>query len=286
FVSQGPDPSGWLAAISVYFLFLALTGLRLSPRLCMFMGVAEAVEFLLLGLVAQALGGPALPIPQQATVAVLMVASGFVLAFSAHNAQQLVIRMGQVERERAHLEGVAEATRRLAITDELTGLHNRRHFQDELRAQMLHTKAHHRTLTILMIDVDRFKEINDALGHQAGDQTLNQLASVLGRHARSADLVARVGGDEFAVLLYGADFATGKVIAERLCEAVRNEIFDAVRDLAELRPTLSIGLACFPIHARDAEELLVAADKALYAAKKAGRDRVAEATPETTKAFL
>jgi predicted signal transduction protein with EAL and GGDEF domain len=136
FLSSGPVATSWLAASTVYFLFIALTGIRISPRLCVFMGMAAAVEFTLVNQFAQAIGGLGLPLSQQAAVGAVMVVSGLVLAVSAGNARRLMMRMVLSERERIHIESIAEVTRRQAITDELTGIFNRRHFYDEIRLQI------------------------------------------------------------------------------------------------------------------------------------------------------
>ncbi|MBI2953200.1 MAG: GGDEF domain-containing protein [Chloroflexi bacterium] len=274
FLSQGPDPSGWITSIGVYFLFVALTGLRFSPYLCLFMGLLAAIEFLLVNEVAQVLGGQSLPLLQKATISVLMIASGFVLAVAVDNARRLVVRIGLAERERARLENITEATRRLAITDDLTGLANRRHFQDELQRQLLHPERKSPTMTVLMIDVDDFKDINDRLGHQVGDEVMRQIAAVLVQCIRSSDLVARVGGDEFGVLLYEADATQAQILAERLCEAVRRHTFETVGGPIRVRTSVSVGLASLPRDGRDIDALLAAADKALYVAKSFGKNQV------------
>ncbi len=278
FVSRGPDPTGWVTTIAVYFLFIVLTGLRFTPRLCLAMGVFAAIDFTLVNRLAQAVGGGGLPLPQEATIAVLMIAAGIVLAISVRSARRLVIRMGMVERERAHLEGVAEATKRLAMTDELTGLHNRRFFQEELERELLRAKRNLRSLAVLVIDVDNFKDVNDRLGHLAGDEVLRQITALLRQHTRSSDVVARLGGDEFGMMLLEVDATRAEALAVRLCEALRNHRFDMVGDLAGLRPTMSIGLACFPQDGRDMNSLLTAADKGMYAAKSSGKDQVKYAT--------
>ena len=122
------------------------------------------------------------------------------------------------------MEGVAELTRRLAITDELTELYNRRYFQDELQRQLPNAERHRRPLAVLAIDVDNFKDVNDGLGHQAGDEVLRQVAAVLRQHTRSSDVVARVGGDEFGVLLCETDASQAEALANRLCEAIRIQL--------------------------------------------------------------
>lgn len=277
FLSHGPSVSGWVTVIGVYFLFIALTGLRFSPHLSMFMGAFAAVEFVLVNELSQALGGNALPLPQKATLALLMVASGIVLSVSVWQARSLVVRIGQSERDRAHLRSVAEASRRLALTDELTGLYNRRHFQDVLRREVIEAERKGRTLATLIVDLDNFKEINDRFGHPAGDQVLRKIALLLTQHTRASDVAARVGGDEFGLLISPIEAIPARASAERLCEAVRQLSFEIGHPLEGVRISATVGLACFPHDARDPNSLMAAADKAMYLGKNLGKSRVAGA---------
>jgi diguanylate cyclase (GGDEF)-like protein len=153
-------------------------------------------------------------------------------------------------------------TRRQAKTDELTGLPNRRWFDQELRRAIAHARGAGDTLALLVIDLDHFKELNDTLGHHAGDRVLAQLGPRIRTALRTGDHVARLGGDEFAVLLPGAGAVEGA--GERIADAL-SERFTV--EGIELQIAASIGVALFPDHGDDAETLLQRADVAMYQAK-------------------
>jgi diguanylate cyclase (GGDEF)-like protein len=155
------------------------------------------------------------------------------------------------------------ATRELALTDELTGLPNRRLFAERLQAALAGDPA---PLAVAMVDLDRFKELNDTLGHHAGDALLVQLGGRLAAATGDAGLVARLGGDEFALLLPGAGLARAADVARRIGVALQ-EPFEI--DGLELVMDASVGAALCPEHGHDAEALLQRADVAMYQAKAA-----------------
>lgn len=156
-------------------------------------------------------------------------------------------------------------TRRQATTDDLTGLANRRFFYEHL-TEALSEPAPGDSLVLLLVDLDRFKEVNDALGHHVGDQLLAQIGPRLGKVLRGGDLIGRLGGDEFAVLLRGADAAFAIAVAERITAAFE-EAFHL--DGASLHVDASVGIALAPEHATDGDTLLQRADVAMYQAKRA-----------------
>jgi diguanylate cyclase (GGDEF)-like protein len=176
--------------------------------------------------------------------------------------------------ERTH--ELAEANVRLAqlaVTDGLTGLYNHRHFHERLALEVERSQRSGRPLSLLMVDVDHFKQFNETFGHPAGDEVLRQLARVLVDTRRVNDDVARYGGEEFAVILVETAKFTAAKLAERLRERVYGHDFsDAAARVGRLG--VSIGVASFPDDGGDAEALIRAADTALYAAKRAGRNRV------------
>ena len=180
--------------------------------------------------------------------------------------------------ERTH--ELAEANARLAqlaVTDGLTGLYNHRHFHERLTLEVERSQRSGLPLSLLMLDVDHFKQFNDTFGHPSGDEVLRQLARVLGDTRRANDVVARYGGEEFAVILVD----TPKFTAAKVAERVRERIYD--NDFSEAAPragrlSVSIGVATFPDDGADVEALVRSADTALYAAKRAGRNRVVLAT--------
>jgi len=166
----------------------------------------------------------------------------------------------------------------LAVRDGLTGLLNRRAFQELLRSTAArHDRQKDGRFGLILLDIDHFKKLNDTHGHPAGDEALRQVARVLHDHARAGDEVARYGGEEFAVVLPAAGARSAQEIAERL----RREIEKTAVRIAggSIRLTASFGVAVWPDDGRAPEDLLQAADKALYAAKQAGRNRVAAAAP-------
>ncbi len=164
-----------------------------------------------------------------------------------------------------------ERTRKAAACDDLTGLASRQHFMGELAREIERVRRQFSPLSLLMVDADHFKAVNDTHGHAAGDEVLRELAACLKRGTRSLDVVGRLGGEEFGVLLPGTDEANAVVIAERLRRSV-----DALRIRhkdAEVRVTTSIGVAEW-VPEWSFEDLLEAADEALYRSKADGRNRV------------
>jgi diguanylate cyclase (GGDEF)-like protein len=167
----------------------------------------------------------------------------------------------------------------MVLTDTLTGCLNRRGFDRALKDTMRSGLRRHRDLSLLAIDVDHFKRINDGFGHPAGDAVLRIVAARLAKQCRSTDIVARYGGEEFAVLAPGA----GPDRLARIAEAVRYSMTEPmpIGDGREVIVTVSIGTATVPTDAGSPEEVIRLADAALYAAKEGGRNRVVAATPET-----
>ncbi|CAN5846444.1 hypothetical protein BH11MYX3_BH11MYX3_29530 [soil metagenome] len=171
---------------------------------------------------------------------------------------------------------LAEANTRLAqlaVTDGLTGLYNHRHFHERLTLEVERSQRSGLPLSLLMLDVDHFKQFNDTFGHPSGDEVLRQLARVLADTRRANDVVARYGGEEFAVILVDTAKFTAAKVAERVRERINGHDFSEAAPRAGKLST-SIGVATFPDDGTDAEQLVRSADTALYAAKRAGRNRV------------
>jgi diguanylate cyclase (GGDEF)-like protein len=167
--------------------------------------------------------------------------------------------------------------RKRALMDDKTGLYGFREFQRRLHEEWQRAARYATMLSLVFLDLDDFKRVNDTLGHQVGDEVLIQFAALVAGGARANDVAARYGGEEFAVILPHTDGAMGRRVAERIVRAVRDTIF--LEDRWPTRITVSAGVATYvpggPIDSVDA--LVRAADMALYRAKDAGRDRVAQA---------
>lgn len=175
--------------------------------------------------------------------------------------------------------GLALANQRLrdallekALFDPLTGLRNRHHLEDTLRTQMKQAVRNEEPVSCLMIDIDHFKSINDRFGHEAGDLVIKSVAAIIQRAVHDSGLAFRYGGEEFLVLLTGAD--------EEAAHGAATEIYNGVHalslryGLSEIGPVdVSIGIASYPQHAQS-DNLLRAADVALYRAKELGRSRI------------
>ena len=157
---------------------------------------------------------------------------------------------------------------RLALTDPLTGLGNHRHFHESLARQLAQASTTGGALTLCLLDVDDFKQVNDRLGHPAGDQLLVQVAARL----RQGGETFRLGGDEFAILLPGQHEAAGLVTATAIAERISE-----LRTEQDSPVSISVGLATCPTQTADGEELVRLADEALYRAKAYGKNRVAAA---------
>jgi diguanylate cyclase (GGDEF)-like protein len=165
-----------------------------------------------------------------------------------------------------------EELRRLATHDELTGLLNRREFDQMLAEETERAQRFGHPFTLVIVDIDHFKQVNDTHGHPAGDAVLRIVARRLIEGVRSVDRVARIGGEEFALLIMEADPAAGLEAAQRAVEAMRLTPVEVPSGLA-LPVTVSAGAATLPPDAMDGQGLVAAADKALYAAKTGGRNR-------------
>lgn len=174
-------------------------------------------------------------------------------------------------------DDLQKANRRLeqlAITDQLTGLANRRHFDENARRALEVARRNERPLSVVLADADSFKTINDRHGHAVGDAVLQCIARVMADNARKADLVARVGGEEFAVLMPEAGVGLARQGAERMREALERTVHLQVPQLGDSAMTASFGVAAYERADDRLEDLLSAADTALYRSKTAGRNRV------------
>lgn len=166
-----------------------------------------------------------------------------------------------------------EYTYKLATTDGLTELYNHRYFQEQMILNIETSKRYETNFSIVLVDIDFFKKFNDEYGHQAGDAVLKQVAQTLKKSVRTTDIVCRYGGEEMAIILSKTSHAEAVLTAQKICDAVAGKPYKLGNDL-EKHVTISLGVATYPEHGKSASKLIEYADKKLYRAKEAGRNRV------------
>jgi diguanylate cyclase (GGDEF)-like protein len=172
-----------------------------------------------------------------------------------------------------------EQTVALSITDPLTGVPNRRHLFQQLEAEIARAARFDTPLTMLMIDIDHFKHLNDTAGHSAGDDVLRKVCQLLKLNLRKVDTLARYGGEEFVVLLPQISRVESLEVAEKLRKGIAEGNLEHGRTQPGGRVTISIGLATLPLDATEQSKLVDCADSALYASKRGGRDKVTAYQP-------
>jgi two-component system, cell cycle response regulator len=173
------------------------------------------------------------------------------------------------ESQEALLQQLYDAS----VTDALTGAHNREHFDTQLRSELSYARRHKTDVSLAFFDVDHFKKVNDTYGHPVGDAVLVALAETIRKMVRNEDVFARYGGEEFALILRGIDGVGAAAVGERLRERV--EAMRVPSEHGELTITVSVGCSSFAdLEDKTPEALVSSADKRLYAAKHAGRNRV------------
>lgn len=190
-----------------------------------------------------------------------------------------LVAQTEVSIENADLHALVQ---RQAITDELTGLWNVRHFHDLLDQEIERAQRFNHHIGLVMVDIDDFKQVNDTYGHPQGDLVLKEIARVLQAESRDIDFPARYGGEEMAVILPQTDAGGAAMLAERMREAIERLEVRRLDGQGVLKLTGSFGVAAVPASATDKRHLIAVADEALYRAKRSGKNRVerAETTPE------
>jgi len=178
----------------------------------------------------------------------------------------------RLEAQLRHIHELHEQLREQAIRDDLTGVHNRRHFVAVAEHELERARLHATTISLVMLDIDHFKNVNDVHGHPTGDAALKAVGSMLSATTRVGDLACRLGGEEFAVLLLGMAHEGAMERAEKWRSTLAEMAIPT--DGSVLRLTASFGVATFPRHADTLVELMKVADTRLYRAKSLGRDRV------------
>jgi diguanylate cyclase (GGDEF)-like protein len=160
-----------------------------------------------------------------------------------------------------------------ALRDGLTKAFNKRYFTDRLESEFTFSTRHMSPLSLVLLDIDHFKRVNDTYGHPAGDHVLSEVSNLMAISLRAEDVFARCGGEEFGVICRGSDLAQGQIVGERLRHAV--ELAEIAYEGKRIPLTISVGLACLPDPSiKDARQLIRAADAALYTSKGSGRNRL------------
>ncbi|GBD48177.1 PleD family two-component system response regulator [Methylopila sp. Yamaguchi] len=193
------------------------------------------------------------------------------------DANELVARVRTQIRRKRYTERLRSnllESMALAITDGLTGLHNRRYMEMHLQSLLDQATARDRPLSALVVDIDFFKRVNDTYGHDAGDEVLREFAARLKASVRGIDLACRLGGEEFVVVMPETDAKVAQLVAERIRRRMAGDPFRIARGARTIDVTASIGVASFDVAVDDAASLLKRADVALYRAKSEGRNRV------------
>lgn len=160
----------------------------------------------------------------------------------------------------------------LAMKDALTGISNRRHFIEEAEKEIRRSKRYDNQMIMMMLDIDHFKTVNDTYGHHAGDEVLKEVASVIGQNLREQDVLGRIGGEEFAVMLIETGIAEGLIIAERIRKSI-SELLINIQNY-EIRCTVSIGVSVLLEKDENYLSIHKRADDELYKAKRGGRNKV------------
>ena len=243
-----------------YFLALGAATLRYDVRICLFAGLLALVQYTVIVLVAStywSLNDPRFAPFPHGTFSWMTQLSRFILLASFSVLAAVVVKRSW-------------ELRYLSATDRLTGLYNRSQFTDYLVSEVTRSQRYRSSFSIVMIDVDRFKTLNDTHGHPAGDVALQLMASMLRKSFRAGDVVARYGGEEFVVLMPG----TNKAQAIERLEAVRHaiEATPCILPAGAIGLTISIGVASFPEDGESEHQLLNCADSRLLAAKAHGRN--------------
>ena len=291
-IALGAASFGWISLAITYPVFdglllmsLVLMAAIILPRLKTLDDEQKAIlathgVFSLLLIADMAVAHGLLPwgrVPVSAGALVFSIVIVVISLFEYKRTQQEFKALNlRLEQEVAQRTGELQTLiRRLEVysyTDPLTGLYNRRYFTDILEKASAQAMRHQSPLTLVMIDIDHFKRINDQYGHEAGDYVLVNIASQLKQHFREADVICRLGGEEFAILLYHTEAGGVQQRTDELLDILSDTLH--VHQGTTMGPiTVSCGIASFPQHVDDPQALLGLADKALYSAKLAGRAR-------------
>lgn len=243
-------------------------GLLFMVGLVGLVGVMGTSTFMALGYL-----GTVWLLERQGAEVVMAREAGIALAFVALSAYAGGV-FQRLRRERSEMRKLRRQLSELALTDPLTGLPNRRQFEDILSSEVARVRRYGGQCSLAMIDVDHFKTYNDTLGHVAGDAVLRELAQVMRRHLRVTDVLARFGGEEFALIMVNTPKAEASGAVDRLRTTIEEYPFRDEHVLPGGRLTFSVGVSCCPTDTTEYHDLVKLADDALYHAKRGGRNQV------------
>ena len=239
---------------------------RLSSRAKWFTRSSGIAVFLALLAWSQAGDSVLSPQAHRMAGAALIVLGALYTVLMAALAGRTNVRLERSYSE--HLERLSESLRHLAYHDNLTGLFNHRYFHDHLRSEFERARRYGHQLSVVMLDVNHFKEVNDRYGHLTGDELLSFLGRLVAENVRSSDIAARYGGDEFALILPETDGDSARATAEKIRDVVSKRRDWGGGLLADVMLDVATGVATFPDDATSAESLLHEADRALYTSKE------------------
>ena len=248
----------------LYFLALSATTIRLDHRACAVAGLTAVVQYAIIVLVSFSLWDVLSPEYAPFTYGTFDPGSqlGRVLILGAMGALGTLVNL---RMQTPHI---------LSAADSLTGMMNRRTFDERWQGEVARARRYGRPISIAAIDIDYFKQFNDAYGHAAGDSALQSVGRVIRSRVRAGDFTARIGGEEFVVALPETNSANAVAMAEQLRQAIAENSIRITGHRTAVNVTISIGVASWPEHGEEITRLLERADNRLYEAKLAGRDQV------------
>jgi diguanylate cyclase (GGDEF)-like protein len=272
--AAGPDPALDLAVLRAV-LIVTIVGVLAGAYIIWDVGgtVARMAQMMAS---EQVMGGL---VRRNKEVGSLMGSFNKMLTTIEHQAAEINSFASRLDAAYKELESTNARLKETSFKDEVTGLYNRRFFSLRLEEELSRYRRFNHPVSVVLLDLDGFKSVNDSLGHAVGDDTLRDVAQILMKHSRGINVVSRYGGDEFAVLLVETSKAGARLYADRIREVVAKYPFSHGKIL-----TASFGVASLPDdEASTAEDLFRSADEALYAAKRAGKNQVAAATGSPAK---
>lgn len=255
---------GFESPVLVLFIFFILvSAFVVKPQKALFYTIASVSLITFIFFLEEGLNVSSQKLSDLVAFDIFLIFSFLISSFLSRN---------MMENE-AILQGLFRKTRELSITDGLTQLYNQTFFFERLKQEIQQSRRHKLQFSVIILDVDYFKQYNDSNGHIYGSRALKQIGSIMKSVFRQSDVLARYGGDEFVVLLPHTDSVGAFLAADRLRDIVEHERFEGESKMPEGRITLSLGITSFPDFGDSVEEILSDADKALYHAKKMGKNR-------------